>query len=123
MISLVVKPDDDGTERYGQKVSALQSNIQIKGTAISGTLNKVSSYTGFDSHETEGHYLALKFETDADKLTSKIIGGSGNVVDLTKDKYCVYKITGTSQKIELQATKSKQTTTKTYTLEGLQLSE
>ena len=126
MISLTVKADDGETERYGLKVSKLQDGITITNDAISGTLKKVSEYPGFGDEEAmqEGHYLALDFASEnADKIVTKVIGGSEKETDLTKDKYCVYRIKEKTQKIEVKATKGDEFTIRTYGLTGLELSD
>ena len=69
----------------------------------------------------EGHYLALSFESDADKIKTKVIGGSGVDTDCTSDKFCVYRIKDTSQKIEVKVIKGDETNTKVYTLNNLVL--
>lgn len=104
------------------KVSKLQQDISIGSGTVSGRLKQVDDFSAaFGEAEKSGHFLALSFDTQAEKLTTKVIGGSGKETDLTQDRFCVYRITSTSQKIELKATKGRDTTTKTYTLTGLVL--
>lgn len=100
----------------------MQEDIQINGSSISGKLKKVNEYPEFGDAEANSpsHYLALSFESsNADKITTKVIGGSGIETDCTADKFCVYRIKDTSQQIEVKATQSDKTTTKTYNLNGL----
>ena len=67
------------------------------------------SYEDFsaDPAQQQGNYLALSFDSeDADKIETKIISGDvQDYIDLTNDKYCVYRIKDTNQKIEIKLTK------------------
>lgn len=110
---------------YGKTVSELQSGISIKGTAISGTLNYVTGYTGFNSLEVgeqSGNYLALKFDSNPwpTSLTVELVGGTKGPVALTEDtdEFCVFRITNKdTQSIKVSADGNDTT----YTLTGLTL--
>ena len=109
---------------YGKTVSELQSNIQISGTAISGTLNYVTGYTGFngaDPTEQKGNFLALDFSAEPfpSPCTVELVGGKKGPVTLTSDDhFCVFRVTSNStQSIKLTANGG----TKTFTLTGLTL--
>lgn len=121
----VISATDGGTERYGLQVDALQENIQITEDAITGKLKKVESYPQFGDEEASspGHYLALDVEVpDGAKVTTKIEGGTNpDYVDLTSDKFCVYRIKNTSQKIKIKTQKGDEEVEKTYGLTGLEL--
>lgn len=115
-------PEEDA---YGKTVSELQTGISINGTAISGTLNYVTGYTGFNGLEVgeqSGNYLALKFDSDPwpTKLTVELVGGTKGPVTLTEDtdEFCVFRITSnTTQSIKVSADGHDTT----YTLTGLTL--
>ena len=110
---------------YGKTVSELQTGISIQGTAISGTLNYVTGYTGFNGLEVDeqsGNYLALKFDSDPwpTSLTVELVGGTKGPVTLTEgtDDLCVFRITSnTAQSIKVSADGHDTT----YTLTGLTL--
>lgn len=110
--------------KYGKTISEIQDNIMIADNAISGTLKKVESYPGFGDAEANNpnYYLALSFDTNADKIVTKVIGGTEQEVDITADKFCVYRIKNNTQKIEIKTTKDNQINTKVYSLEKLTLS-
>lgn len=123
----VVTATSSGTERYGLQVSALQDNIRIENNAITGNLKLVEQYPQFGDKEASkpGHYLALTVEVpEGATVTTKIEGGTNpDYVDLTMDKFCVYRIKDTSQKIKIKTKKDSMEVEKTYALTGLVLDE
>ena len=127
MISLVVKAVDGGTECYGKNASELQQNITITESEISGTLNKIDDYSEAfpDASEKAGHFLAIAFTFDeGTTVKTKLEGGKKGDVDVTKDKYCVYRIENKdTQKIKITATKGEKSTEKTYSLAKLNLAD
>lgn len=119
-----------GETVYGKLVSDLQSSDTTVGdSAITGTLNYVTGYTGFngtDPSEQEGNYLALEFlaEPWPDTLTVELVGGEKGPVTLTEgtDDYCVFLVTdNSSQQIKVKATVGESSEEKTYSLTGLTL--
>lgn len=110
---------------YGKTVSELQTGISIQGTAIRGTLNYVTGYTGFNSLEVgeqSGNYLALKFDSDPwpTTLTVELVGGTKGPVTLTEDtdEFCIFRVTNKdTQSIKVSADGNDTT----YTLTGLTL--
>ncbi len=119
---------DGGTEAYGLNVNQLQSGVVIDGTNISGTLKYVTDYIGFnavDLSEQSGNYLALNVNVpEGATVTTRLINGKKGSVDLTDDKFCVYRITDkNTQQIEFTVTKGKESKTETYSLSGLTLNE
>ena len=126
MISLTVKAVDGGTNKYGKQVSELQTGITIDDDSISGTLNNVIGFTGFnasDESEQSGHYLALEVEIpDEATVTTQLINGKNGPVDMTEDGFCVYRITDNdNQQIKFTVTKGSDSTEKVYDLSGLTL--
>lgn len=81
---------------YGKPVSELQSDVNISGSDITGTLHHVTEYTGFngsDPLEQEGNFLALDFSSDSWPVTVELVGGEKGPVELTSgDHFCVFKI-------------------------------
>ena len=126
MISLAIKAVDGGTACYGKNASELQQDIAVSEDAISGTLKKIEDYSkAFGESEKSGHFLALSFTFDeGTTVKTKIIGGTHGETDVTKDKYCVYRITNKdTQKIQITAAKGEKSTEKTYSLAKLNLAE
>lgn len=123
MIRLSVEAVNGETRCYGKTASELQDNIVISEDVISGTLNEIAGYTAFEGSEQDGHFLALAFTFDeGTTLKTKIIGGKHGEVDVTQDKYCVYRITDKdTQQIQLSAEKDGKSETKAYRLTGLSL--
>ena len=119
---------DGETDAYGLKVNQLQSDIVIGESDISGTLLHVSNYTGFngsDLDEQSGHYLALKTEIpEGATITTQLVNGKNGPVDITSDKFCVYRITDKdTQLVKFTVSKDEETKTSTYSLTGLTLNE
>lgn len=116
-------PMDSGETVYGKQVSELQTGVQVEGTEITGTLNYVTGYTGFNSSQVEeqsGNYLALDFNAEPfpSSLTVELVGGSKGPVTLTnEDHFCVFLVKATTQSIKVTADGSSTT----YTLTGLTL--
>ena len=111
----------------GKKVGDLQQNVAVSGTNVTGESFYVEGYTGYsgDAELQEGNYLALHFEaTDPEAtLSVELIGGAteGNPRELDSDGYVVFRITSTSQKPKIHATKGTDTVSKEYSLTGLTL--
>ena len=79
MTALTVDPEDSESTILGKTVSDLQDDIAVTETRISGTLKYVDDFDDYseDAELQSGHYLALKFTTDENSLTSvQVIGGT-----------------------------------------------
>ena len=105
----------------------MQSDITISGLDISGTLNKITDYTGF-SGNTEyqsGNYLALHFDVPgygSESITVELIGGLEGPVTLDDDGIIVLRIINTTETIKVTASDGVHTPIqKIYTLTGLTL--
>lgn len=92
----------------GKKAKLLQSGISINPVTnvISGTLKYVTGYTGYSgsSELQEGNFLALKIAPAEDNTLTwktKLVGGVGPEVAFDEDLNCVYRITSTSQVIQI----------------------
>lgn len=126
MISLSVEAGDGETSYYEHTANEYQSGIEITDTEIKGTLNKLDGVVLFKG-DTANHHLVLKLAaTGADKLETKMTGGSTvmkNYVTVS-DGFCVYSITNKDQqKIYVKATKNGESVEKIYSLTGLTLAE
>ena len=112
---------------YGKNVSDLQSNIVIGDDSISGTLNYVTGYTGFNGSETSeqsGNYIALKFTPKSwdGILTVELLNGSKGEVTLSEgDDFCVFRIANTDQSIQVNYINGDDELEKTYSLTNLVL--
>lgn len=109
----------------GKKVSTLQNNVKVAQTSITGTLNKVSDYIGFDGSDTgnqSGYFLALTVNTVpiADKITVESIGGKNLSVKTDGKKSYVIKVENKdTQSIKITAMKDSQTCSQNYILSGI----
>lgn len=125
MIRLTVAAMDGKADAYKKTVEELQSDIVIGESDISGTLKHVSGYTEFSrkTSEQSGNYLALKVEVpEKAEVTTELVNGEKGPVDLSKDKFCVYKISDKdNQKIKFTVSMNDDSITKTYDLKGLVL--
>ena len=123
----VITATDSGATKYGLKVDTLQENVRVTEETITGKLKKVESYPEFGDAEASnpGHYLALDVEVpEGATVTTKIEGGTKpEYIDLTADKFCVYRIKSNTQKIKIKTQKGEQEVEKTYDLTGLTLDE
>ena len=122
----VVSVTSSGTQRYGLQVDTLQEGIRVTENAITGNLKLVDSYPQFGDEEASnpGHYLALDVTVpEGSTVTTKIDGGTKpDYVDLTSDKFCVYRIKDKdTQKIKIKTRKGEEEVEKTYSLTGLVL--
>ncbi len=112
---------------FGKSVTELQSNVAINGSSITGTLNYVTGYTGFSSkvEEQSGNYLVTHSSVpgvDGVTITVEVVGGTSGPSTLDADGLIVDRITSTTQKIRVKASKDGYATvTKTFDLTGLTL--
>lgn len=111
---------------FGKSVSDLQSDVAVSDSAITGTLHYITDYTEFSStlEEQSGNYLALKFDTETDDVTTtvEIIGGTKGPVELDDNMNWVGLIKNKdTQSIKVVSSKGGTSETKTYSLTGLTL--
>ena len=126
-LDLGVQALPGSTEVLGETVSNLQTGVVFQENGVvRGTLNYVSGYTGFsgDPVEQSGWYLAFKAE-----VPDETPGVNGFNIALTykttknldADGMVVIRVTDLSRPVTLTATKGGSTTTKTFSLAGLEL--
>ena len=106
----------------------MQTGISVDGNAITGTLHKVTDYTGFSDKPAEqsGNYLAIEISDSpkADKVTAEVVGGTKGPVPLDDDRIFVARIENKdTESIKVVATKNGEFSEKTYSLTGLTLEE
>ena len=109
---------------FGVKVTDMQSDITISGSAITGTLKYLDGDNAITQVWGAGNFICLKFpDADIENSTVKVglepSAGSG-LVELDPDKNGVFKITDKlSQKFVVQITKDGETVVQRYDLSGL----
>ena len=100
----------------------MQSGIEVGEDGISGTIERLTGYTGFSDkpEEQEGYYLALSMAAnEGARITTELIGGTGGEVDVT-DGYCVDRITDKeTQRIKITVRKDDDVVEKEYSLADL----
>ena len=111
----------------GKVVTDLQEEVVVGKDAITGTLKKVTDYTGFsgDVSEQSGNYLvihcAVPGVSDA-TITAEVVGGTSGPVTLDEDGILIARIASNTQKIQVKAIKEGcDTVTLTYSLADLEL--
>ena len=124
MISPSVEAEDGGAVIFGHTVSDLQTDIEIEGNAITGTLKYVDT-GALATDWGAGNFMVLKFtNNDPDVIQIKVgltpSEGSG-LVPLDEDMNGVFKVTDKdTQKFTVQYTDgSNRTETKYYDLSDL----
>ena len=121
-LTLGAAPESRDTELFGKKVRELHSGVTVFENEIAGALNYVTGYTGYSGLEEEqsGNYLALKFTAASDATTTVQYTGR-NAVTLDSDMNCVFRVTSNTDKITVVTTRSGESLTKVFNLNGLTL--
>ena len=119
-----VEPEDDDTRLWDTyDVSDLQSDVEVNGDKISGTL-KYIDYGTLKDVWGAGYFLCLKFSDVDESATSVSVGlkpteGSG-MAELDEDMNAVFKITDKgNQKLKVVSTDGTRSTVQTFDLNGL----
>lgn len=125
---LTITPADQSASYWGKTVSSFQGDdIQINGTAITGTLKDFGGWPS-GTLKGRGHFLALKFDDIPQTATSVEVGivpsstGMG-LQALDADKDAVFKISDKNRQnlqVDVVGANGKRTTT-LYDLTGLTL--
>lgn len=109
----------------GKTAADLQSDIQIVGSRIDGTLKYITGWTeAYTEDEADGNFLALHAAASAAgaTITAELIGGIHGPVTLDADGILVSRITSTSQSIKFTASKEGyESKSVIYTLRNLTL--
>lgn len=114
------------TDVYGKKVSDLQTDVTVDDTEITGTLKHVTGYTGFNGTEVDeqsGNFLALQVDVpEGATATTELLNGDKGPVDITSDKFCVYRITDKdTQQIKVEISMNGEKESNVYDLSNLVL--
>lgn len=126
-MSLLVNTDGlTSNKLFGKSESDLQTDIEINGLNISGSLKYVDDYSSaFAGAEASGNYLALHFDSNIEDATYtvELINGVHGPLTLDEDQICIFRITNTeTQSIKVTVAKTGyQTVTRIYSLAGLEL--
>ena len=113
---------------WGTLVSDMQTSVTVTGTAITGTLKKLTTGSLVDVWG-EGYFLALKFTKDNAKATSIKVGlrpSASNMPlqELDADMDGVFKITDKDKQVFIVSCSDGSVTYNTvYDLSGLTLSD
>ena len=124
VLSLSVSPESSEANLFGKTVSELQTGIVVGDSEITGTLNYVTGYTGFDSNpeKQSGNYLALKIDaTSGSTTTVEVVGGDKGPVTLDSDMNIVLFIKSTTQSVKVVTSMGDESIEKTYALTRLTL--
>ena len=117
----------DTVDLFSKSASDLQSDIEIDGDTISGTLKYIADYSsaGYTGDEQSGNFLVLHFETEEDgsSITVELVGGVHGPKELDEDGLAIFRIANKStQIIKVVASKTGYTdTVRTFRLTGLTL--
>ena len=113
---------DDQEDLFGLSVTDLQSDVEILGTTISGTLKHVADYSSaYQAGEDSGNYIALHFEVpdvDGVTITAEVVNGAHGPVTLDTDGILISRITDKNlQSIKVVASKTGyESVTKVFSL-------
>lgn len=126
LISECTVEAEDGDRRLWNTydVSDLQSDVEVSGDKITGTLKYIDSGTLKDVWGA-GFFLCLKFSDVDETATSVSVGlkpteGSG-MAELDEDMNAVFKITDKgTQKLKVVSTDGTRSTVQTFDLTGLE---
>ncbi len=119
-----------GADLLGKSVTDLQTGISVSdsGRTISGTLKKVTGYTGFSgaAAEQEGHYLALHCElpegVEGATIKAGLTGDALNTLDA--DGIVILRITDTAaQSVKVVVETAAETYERVYSISGLVLED
>lgn len=92
------------TELYGKTVSDLASNLEVQSDGkVTGTLNYVTDYTGFNSavvEEQSGNYFPFSLEVTGTNMTFKK-NGETSKENIPFEKDNVFRITSQTDKFEV----------------------
>lgn len=117
----------DTVDLFNKAASDLQSDIEIDGDTISGTLKYIADYSsaGYTDDEQSGNFLVLHFETEEEgsSITTELVGGVHGPKELDEDGLAIFRIANKStQTIKVVASKTGYTdTVRTFSLTGLTL--
>ena len=105
----------------GKSVSNLQTHVTVFENQIAGQLNYVTGYTQYseDTDEQAGNFLALNFVIPSGATATGVLTGEQTAKTLTGND--VFRVTSNTQKLTVTVTRSGESLTKVFDLNGLTL--
>lgn len=105
----------------GKSVRDLQTHVTVFENQIAGQLNYVTGYTQYseDTDEQAGNFLALNFVIPSGATATGVLTGEQTAKTLTGND--VFRVTSNTQKLTVTVTRSGETLTKVFDLNGLTL--
>lgn len=107
----------------GKVLADLQTDVEIDGGDITGTLHYLSDYTGFsgDPELQSGNYICLHFDSSVPATITAAY--NDKTVTLTDDGILIVRVADKDNPLTVTATYNGQTVAHTYDLTGLTLEE
>ena len=105
----------------------LQSNVEVEGTTISGTLNDIDDSTiwapnSWSQLEATGHYLVVKVDGLPEDATATLGLTDEEPFEMDENLNAIFRITNVAtQTLTLTVTRGTETVTTEYALTGLTL--
>lgn len=105
----------------GKPVRDLQTHVTVFENQIAGQLNYVTGYTQYseDTDEQAGNFLALNFVIPSGATATGVLTGEQTAKTLTGND--VFRVTSNTQKLTVTVTRSGESLTKVFDLNGLTL--
>lgn len=107
---------------FGRVVTELQSNIQLIGERIGGSLKYIDDYgadSGFDPDDGN-HFIALHADADTGTtITVEVLGGFAGPVTLDEDGIVVLQLSSNAEKLKFVATKNGLSQTKIFDIQNV----
>ena len=128
MTGLTVEPEDGETIVLGKPVSNLQKDVVVGDDTITGSLYRVTGYTGYseDTEKQSGYYLALHVDTgdatDVETAVEMIRGEASEAAVMDENGAAVMRYSSggsaaiAASAVKVTATRGEETAAKTYTL-------
>lgn len=116
--------EDESATIFGVTVGDLQTDVVVTNDAINGTLQYHSDPTSQIVQQWgAGYFVALKFESEADKILAGLDPSEGSgLVQLDDDMNGVWKVTNkVRQNFKVISTKGTSKTEREFDLSGLEL--
>ena len=122
-LTLGVAPETRDAVWLGKRVRDLQQGLTVFNDQIAGTLNYISDFTAFsgDPDEQHGNYLVLKFTAPSDATVTVQKNDSDTPSTLDSDMVCIFRITENTKTITVNVTRSGESLTKVFYLNGVTL--
>lgn len=115
----------DSADIDGKAASELQTDIAVGASAITGTLNYVTGYTGYSDvvAKQSGNYLALEITTDVagSVITAELTDSGEGALTVGNDNTVVFRVTSEDQIVRIVARAGDDVALKEYSLADIVL--